>query len=84
VRCAATREPMTAAETAVPRDPFAPIEAFFPPSLQIILFAYLGIVLMEWAIEKMAERSGFLLFLIYLAAAVFFTTRAVLLLMDHL
>ena len=61
-------------------DPFAPIGAFFPPWLQIILFGYLGIVLMQWAMNKLAERRGFLLFVIYLAAAVFFTIRSVFLL----
>ena len=67
----------------MPRDPFAPIEAFFPFWLQIILFGYLGIVLMEWAMEKLPEPRGLPLFVIYLVAAVVFIVRAVMLLMSH-
>jgi hypothetical protein len=58
-------------------DPLAPVAAFFPPWLQIILFGYLGVVLMQWAINRLFERRSVLLFVIYLAAAVFFTARAV-------
>jgi hypothetical protein len=66
------------------RDPLAPVAAFFPPWLQIILFGYLGIVLMQWAIDRLLERRGVLLFVIYLAAAVFFTVRAVSMLVARL
>jgi hypothetical protein len=60
------------------RDPLAVVQAFFPPWLQIILFGFLGIVLMQWAIDRqLGERRGFLLFVIFLAAAVFFSVRAV-------
>ena len=39
------------------QSPFAPVEAFFPPWLQIILFGYVGIVLMDWAIELFFPRD---------------------------
>jgi hypothetical protein len=60
------------------RDPLAVVEAFFPPWLQIILFGFLGIVLMQWAIERqLGERRSLLLFVVFLGAAVFFGMRAV-------
>jgi hypothetical protein len=62
------------------RNPLAVIEAFVPAWLQIVVFGYLGIVLMQWAMERLSERRGLFLFVIYLAAAVFFTVRAVFLL----
>jgi hypothetical protein len=53
-------------------------EAFFPPCLQIILFGFLGIVLMQWAIDRqLGERRSLLLFVVFLGAAVFFGMRAV-------
>ncbi len=66
------------------KDPLAPVGAFLPPWLQIILFGFLGIVLMQWAINTLLERRAVLLFVIYLAAAVFFTVRAVTMFMAQL
>jgi hypothetical protein len=59
------------------RDPLAVVGAFFPPWLQIILFGFLGIVLMQWAIDRQLERRGLLLFVIFLTAAVFFSVSAI-------
>jgi hypothetical protein len=48
------------------RDPLAVVEAFFPPCLQIILFDFLGIVLMQWAIDRqLGERRSVLLFVVF-------------------
>jgi hypothetical protein len=60
------------------RDPLAVVEAFFPPWLQIILFGFLTIVLMQWAIDRqLGERRSLLLFVVFLGTAVFFGVRAV-------
>ena len=65
------------------QSPFAPVEALFPPWLQIVLFGFVGVVLMEWAMERLAEHRGLLRFLIYLTTAVVFSFRATALLLIY-
>jgi hypothetical protein len=65
------------------QSPFSPVEAFFPPWVQIILFGFVGFVLMDWAMERLSEHRGLVRFLIYLTTAVVFSCRAAALLVIY-
>jgi hypothetical protein len=53
---------------------------FLPPWFQIIVFAYLAVVLASWSIDKLRERRGVTLAAIAMALAAFLGLRAAFLL----
>ena len=56
------------------------IGRYLPPWLQILVFAYLAIVLGSWSIDKLRERRGVALAALAMAVAAFLGLRAAFLL----
>jgi hypothetical protein len=56
------------------------IGRYLPPWFQIVVFAYLAVVLTSWSIDKLRERRGIALAAIAMALAAFLGLRAAFLL----